>query len=215
MNKPRYRTALIDWTMEPSIHFRLPQRRLSKDLMALLDALSADNMRHPIIEWLNVFKNPNAAFRRAFIPIRRASDGPIYRRQSNDFCEAEAVEGLVRKFQGYLNEFQLRVVVCLDVPDAPELRLRCPETKRRIEFRLLSALLAIVENGDIGLVRRCAVCNKWMHARQQNQIYDSIACRQEAWQHVPEVKQKRNRDRARRYRDEQERDRRALERVRK
>lgn len=215
MYKPRVRMAVIDWTMEPMVQFKTPERRLSKDLLAQLDTLSLESEKHPIIEWLDVFQNPKAAFRRAFVPIRRASNGPIYRRQSNEFCASEAIEGLILKFQGYLNEFQLNVVVRTDMAGTLGLRLQCPDNKKRSEFRLLAALLAVAENGDISRVRRCLVCKRWLYARQCNQYFDSRSCYDKAWQHIPAVKEKRNRDRVRRYHEEKERDRRALERVRK
>lgn len=213
MHRAGYAIRMVDWTMEPTVRFQLPERRLAQDLLELLDSLSSEPQKHPIIQWLDLFRNPGAAFRRAFVPIRRrAQMRPPYNRQSDISCAREAVENLIGSFQEYLNEFELGLVMRMSTFKEPlSFRLSCHDEKISRQFRLLAALLAVLQNGDIRLVRRCVVCSRWMHAHQYNQRYHDKHCRQNAWQSIPDVKKHRNEDRRRRYRDERERDRRALE----
>jgi hypothetical protein len=127
----------------------------------------------------------------------------------------EAIESLIASFQQYLNKFSLGLVVRKGMmSNQISLQLRCQDNKVTCEFRLLAALLAVARDGDINLVRRCAVCGRWMHAHQPDQTYHQKKCRQIAWQSKPEVREKRREDRKRRYWEEKEKDRRALKRAR-
>jgi hypothetical protein len=150
--KRRPRIRIVDWTMEPTIDFKLPDRRLSRDLLELLDSLGSE---HPISQWLEVFRNPKAAFRRTFCRIRRAADGPLYNRQSDSFCAAKAIESLIASFQQYLNEFSLGLVVRKGMmSNQIHLQLRCQDGKVSRELRLLAALLAIAMSAGVKIGHR-------------------------------------------------------------
>jgi hypothetical protein len=117
---------------------------------------------------------------------------------------------LAEEFDSYLGSFNVALTLS-PVDDAGhqhEMRLRCRDRRRELDFRLCEAILALMTDGRISALQRCVACGRWMHARQESQRFCGKACRQKAWQTVSEVREKRRADRRKRYWEEQERNRR-------
>jgi cobalamin biosynthesis Mg chelatase CobN len=156
-------------------------------------------------------------FLRRFIQIRQASAKSIFMQNSNHFCADEAARQLYQEFGQYLSEFSLHLEVRerLNENFAYGLHLYCGDPTRRQEFKLLAALLAVFTSGNARHIRQCPVCQRWFHARQQDQRYCKNKCRQKAWQKIPEVKTKRDNYNKEYRPQEKQSNKRALEQARK
>lgn len=78
-------------------------------------------------------------------------------------------------------------------------------------FSVIVQILAITMAGEVSMLRRCRVCGRWFHARQDRQFYDGKACRQKSYQSADAIRKRRNAARRQRYQREKELDRRVLE----